>query len=124
MKSKYSVYDELNFCYVSFVYMSIRLSVLILYLHKLDCPDDPGVEEFIIPMDRSVLELGLSGDSNQTNGGQETGFSATSQLVLVCSWRCMKEVSLLLGDLVERFPLLSDESKCLLTVNQVELQLG
>jgi hypothetical protein len=85
-----------------------------------DCSDDPRVEEFIIPMDRSVLESGLLSNSNQTNGGHETGFSATSQLVLVCSWRCMKEVSLLLGDLVERFPVFSDESQCLLTVNQVK----
>jgi hypothetical protein len=96
------------------------LSVLIICLQFLDCSDDPRVEEFIIPMDRSVLESGLLSNSNQTNGGHETGFSATSQLVLVCSWRCMKEVSLLLGDLVERFPVFSDESQCLLTVNQVE----
>lgn len=74
-------------------------------------------------MDRSVVELGLSDSSNQTGGREETGFSPTSQLVLVCSWRCMKEVSLLLGDLVERFPLHTAQSSGLLTVDQVTILL-
>ncbi|XP_062515689.1 tRNA (32-2'-O)-methyltransferase regulator THADA-like isoform X2 [Corticium candelabrum] len=82
--------------------------------------DGKDCEEFIVPMDKSVLELGQSDISSGTCEGQENSFSPTSQLVLVCSWRCMKEVSLLLGDLVERLSLQTIELSGLLTVKQVK----
>lgn len=92
---------------------TFHLIKMCLFVDGKDC------EEFIVPMDKSVLELGQSDISSGTCEGQENSFSPTSQLVLVCSWRCMKEVSLLLGDLVERLSLQTIELSGLLTVKQV-----
>ena len=49
---------------------------------------------------------------------------ATAQSLVICCWHCMKEVSLLLGDIVERAPLIMKESDTagLITVEQVRLK--
>ena len=46
---------------------------------------------------------------------------ANAQSLVVCCWHCMKEVSLLLGDIVERAPLIIAESEStgLITTVQV-----
>ena len=46
---------------------------------------------------------------------------ANAQSLVVCSWHCMKEVSLLLGDIVEKAPLIIEESEPsgLITIEQV-----
>uniref|UniRef100_T1J611 tRNA (32-2'-O)-methyltransferase regulator THADA n=1 Tax=Strigamia maritima TaxID=126957 RepID=T1J611_STRMM len=50
--------------------------------------------------------------------------SVTAQMVLLCSWRTVKEISLLLGDLCQRSPLPEDNDQpFLLTHNQV-LRIG
>ena len=65
--------------------------------------------EFIVPMDDVSL--------NDDDGDRQSGFAPTAQLVLVCSWRSMKEVSLMLGDLVQRL------NQSILTVEQVRLSI-
>eukprot|EP00118_Oscarella_pearsei_P004268 m.17973 g.17973 ORF g.17973 m.17973 type:complete len:1862 (+) comp27575_c0_seq3:14-5599(+) len=52
--------------------------------------------EFIVPMDVVALDLSDAQEPSRS------GFAPTAQLVLVCSWRSMKEVCLMLGDLVQR----------------------
>jgi len=46
---------------------------------------------------------------------------ATAQSLVICCWHCMKEVSLLLGDIVERAPLMVDQSDTtgLISIEQV-----
>ena len=46
---------------------------------------------------------------------------ANAQSLVICCWHCMKEVSLLLGDIVEKAPLILAESKPsgLITIEQV-----
>ena len=48
---------------------------------------------------------------------------ANAQSLVVCCWHCMKEVSLLLGDIVEKAPLILAESEPsgLITVEQVQV---
>ena len=47
--------------------------------------------------------------------------AANAQSLVICCWHCMKEVSLLLGDIVERAPLIMTESDSLglITTEQV-----
>jgi len=49
--------------------------------------------------------------------------AATAQSLVICCWHCMKEVSLLLGNIVERAPLMVKESDTtgLITVEQVQV---
>ena len=53
------------------------------------------------------------------------GSRANAQSLVICCWHCMKEVSLLLGDIVERAPLITAESESsgLITVEQVRCQV-
>lgn len=45
---------------------------------------------------------------------------ANAQSLVICCWHCMKEVSLLLGDIVERAPLMTEsKSSGLITIEQV-----
>lgn len=49
------------------------------------------------------------------------GSGANAQSLVICCWHCMKEVSLLLGDIVERAPLITTQSgpSGLITTEQV-----
>ncbi|XP_073420301.1 tRNA (32-2'-O)-methyltransferase regulator THADA isoform X2 [Dendrobates tinctorius] len=60
----------------------------------------------------------------ETKGGEGTSCSVTAQMVLVCCWRSMKEVSLLLGSLCQSLPLQTDltSPRGLITVEQVTPQ--
>lgn len=51
--------------------------------------------------------------------------AANAQSLVICCWHCMKEVSLLLGDVVERAPLIITESNSfgLITTQQVHMSL-
>ena len=53
------------------------------------------------------------------------GSRANAQSLVICCWHCMKEVSLLLGDIVEKAPLITAESESsgLITVEQVRCQV-
>lgn len=54
------------------------------------------------------------------DGAEEGIFNPSSQILLVCCWRTMKEVALLLGDLVQSAPIKTDETMSgLLTSEQV-----
>ncbi|KAM4043647.1 LOW QUALITY PROTEIN: tRNA (32-2'-O)-methyltransferase regulator THADA [Anomaloglossus baeobatrachus] len=57
----------------------------------------------------------------EMKGGEGTSCSVTAQMVLVCCWRSMKEVSLLLGLLCQTLPLQTDldSPRGLITVEQV-----
>ena len=44
---------------------------------------------------------------------------ANAQSLVVCCWHCMKEISLLLGDIVEKVPLITAESSGLISTEQV-----
>ncbi|KAF7710664.1 hypothetical protein HF521_009536 [Silurus meridionalis] len=54
-----------------------------------------------------------------TNEGSEM-YRVTAQMVLVCCWRSMKEVSMLLGELCQSMPLHTHTNKGLITEEQVE----
>lgn len=55
-----------------------------------------------LPMDLNVQ------NSNSLNDSKTS--LVTSQMVLLCSWRMIKETSLLLGDITSRSPIYSTES--------------
>nr|XP_018910499.1 PREDICTED: thyroid adenoma-associated protein homolog [Bemisia tabaci] len=63
-----------------------------------------------LPMDFTVIE-----DSNLNNGVKTKGMHATSQLLLLCAWRTIKEISLLFGELIERIPVVKEKSQGFLT---------
>ncbi|KAI4888638.1 hypothetical protein NFI96_027081, partial [Prochilodus magdalenae] len=58
----------------------------------------------------------------QANGAGSGGeaYRVTAQMVLVCCWRSMKEVSMLLGELCQSMPLQTQTHKGLITKEQVE----
>ncbi|XP_068089110.1 tRNA (32-2'-O)-methyltransferase regulator THADA isoform X2 [Hyperolius riggenbachi] len=58
----------------------------------------------------------------EMKGDEGTSCSVTAQMVLVCCWRSMKEVSLLLGFLCQNLPLQTqlDSPRGLITVQQVK----
>ena len=51
----------------------------------------------------------------------ESSSGANAQSLVICCWHCMKEISLLLGDIVEKAPLVTAESESsgLITIEQV-----
>ncbi|XP_069090089.1 tRNA (32-2'-O)-methyltransferase regulator THADA isoform X1 [Pleurodeles waltl] len=55
-----------------------------------------------------------------TDMAGEEACCVTAQMVLVCCWRSMKEISLLLGMLCQRLPLQSGSHEGLITVEQVK----
>ncbi|XP_077138495.1 tRNA (32-2'-O)-methyltransferase regulator THADA isoform X1 [Ranitomeya variabilis] len=61
----------------------------------------------------------------EMRGGEGASCSVTAQMVLVCCWRSMKEVSLLLGLLCQSLPLQTDltSPRGLITVEQV-IEMG
>ncbi|KAE8600637.1 hypothetical protein XENTR_v10013341 [Xenopus tropicalis] len=58
----------------------------------------------------------------EMKGSEGSSCSVTAQMVLVCCWRSMKEVSLLLGMLCQNLPLMTepDSPRGLITVEQVK----
>ncbi|KAG5266714.1 hypothetical protein AALO_G00235290 [Alosa alosa] len=56
----------------------------------------------------------------ETKGSGGEAYRVTAQMVLVCSWRSMKEVSMLLGELCQSLPLHTPNSHGLITEEQVE----
>lgn len=54
-------------------------------------------------------------NSNLNNGVKTKGMHATSQLLLLCAWRTIKEISLLFGELIERIPVVKEKSQGFLT---------
>ncbi|XP_073528138.1 tRNA (32-2'-O)-methyltransferase regulator THADA isoform X2 [Phyllobates terribilis] len=75
-------------------------------LHSQALPEDR------VPSDALCAEM---------RGGEGAPCSVTAQMVLVCCWRSMKEVSLLLGLLCQSLPLQTEltSSRGLITVEQV-----
>ncbi|KAI5606893.1 thyroid adenoma-associated protein [Silurus asotus] len=72
----------------------------------------------------SARELDVSSEEQlctpqATNEGSEQ-YRVTAQMVLVCCWRSMKEVSMLLGELCQSMPLHTHTNKGLITEEQVE----
>ncbi|XP_066534782.1 thyroid adenoma-associated protein isoform X2 [Hoplias malabaricus] len=57
--------------------------------------------------------------ANSTDPRDEA-YKVTAQMVLVCCWRSMKEVSMLLGELCQSMPLHTQTQKGLITEEQVE----
>ncbi|MCI4376608.1 hypothetical protein PGIGA_G00190450 [Pangasianodon gigas] len=55
-----------------------------------------------------------------SNGSEHEAYRVTAQMVLVCCWRSMKEVSMLLGELCQSMPLYTHTCKGLITEEQVE----
>ncbi|XP_027005873.2 thyroid adenoma-associated protein isoform X1 [Tachysurus fulvidraco] len=55
-----------------------------------------------------------------SNGSEGEAYRVTAQMVLVCCWRSMKEVSMLLGELCQRMPLRTHTYRGLITEEQVE----
>ncbi|XP_060781574.1 thyroid adenoma-associated protein isoform X2 [Neoarius graeffei] len=55
-----------------------------------------------------------------SNGSEREAYRVTAQMVLVCCWRSMKEVSMLLGELCQSMPLYTHSYKGLITEEQVE----
>ena len=55
--------------------------------------------------DQAIIALG------KINIDLESSSGANPQSLVVCCWHCMKEVSLLLGDIVEKAPLILAESE-------------
>ncbi|XP_031435285.1 thyroid adenoma-associated protein isoform X2 [Clupea harengus] len=56
----------------------------------------------------------------ETRGSGGEAYRVTAQMVLVCCWRSMKEVSMLLGELCQSLPLHTHTSHGLITEEQVE----
>ncbi|KAL2083770.1 hypothetical protein ACEWY4_021543 [Coilia grayii] len=56
----------------------------------------------------------------ETKGGCGEVYRVTAQMVLVCCWRSMKEVSMLLGELCQSLPLHTHTHHGLITEEQVE----
>ncbi|XP_061083567.1 LOW QUALITY PROTEIN: thyroid adenoma-associated protein [Conger conger] len=59
---------------------------------------------------------------SESTGGAGEGYRVTAQMVLVCCWRSMKEVSMLLGQVCQDMPLLTREGQGhgVITEEQVE----
>lgn len=55
-------------------------------------------------------------------GSEREAYRVTAQMVLVCCWRSMKEVSMLLGELCQSMPLYTHSYKGLITEEQVSKQ--
>lgn len=55
-------------------------------------------------------------------GSEREAYRVTAQMVLVCCWRSMKEVSMLLGELCQSMPLYTHTCKGLITEEQVSKQ--
>ncbi|GAA6069237.1 thyroid adenoma-associated protein isoform X1, partial [Tachysurus ichikawai] len=53
-----------------------------------------------------------------SNGSEGEAYRVTAQMVLVCCWRSMKEVSMLLGELCQRMPLRTHTYRGLITEEQ------
>ncbi|XP_075232474.1 thyroid adenoma-associated protein homolog [Lycorma delicatula] len=66
-----------------------------------------------LPVD--VPQLGVSGVSND----ESEKVNVTAQMVLLCSWRTIKEVSLILGHLAKNAPITTDNTLGLLTEDQL-----
>nr|XP_014345311.1 PREDICTED: thyroid adenoma-associated protein [Latimeria chalumnae] len=80
--------------------------------------DDQGTEsEELNEAGKPVENLSL-----EMKGGKRQVCSVTAQMVLVCCWRSMKEISMLLGMLCERLPLQStaESQGALMSVEQVK----
>ena len=67
--------------------------------------------------DQAIIALG------NINIDLESSSGANAQSLVICCWHCMKEVSLLLGDIVEKAPLILAESELsgLISTEQVLL---
>ena len=62
----------------------------------------------------------LGHTEDDDNDEEFDNFAPKAQILLVCCWRAMKEVSLLLGEITKRAPVKEkDESYGLLTFQQV-----
>ncbi|XP_014671184.1 PREDICTED: thyroid adenoma-associated protein homolog [Priapulus caudatus] len=78
--------------------------------------------------DNPQRDGGPASDTAKTGGvtsseGPQT-MVVTPQMLLICSWRSMKEISLLLGQIVRMLPVVEKhDAPCLLTVQQVK-QIG
>ncbi|XP_049337727.1 thyroid adenoma-associated protein isoform X1 [Astyanax mexicanus] len=74
----------------------------------------------------SARELNATSDeqtrTHQANASGSAGeaYRVTAQMVLVCCWRSMKEVSMLLGELCQSMPLHTHTHKGLITEEQVK----
>ncbi|XP_063957410.1 tRNA (32-2'-O)-methyltransferase regulator THADA-like [Lytechinus pictus] len=85
---------------------------------KVVCNSSP--EGFIPSEQKQVIdEECLSVEEDGTSSKLET-FHVTPQMILVCCWRSMKEVSLLLGELSQRTPMEDGDSEGLITSAQME----
>ncbi|XP_062375693.1 thyroid adenoma-associated protein [Sardina pilchardus] len=73
-------------------------------------------------LDTQTQEPGTSDGpiQEETKGSGGEAYRVTAQMVLVCSWRSMKEVSMLLGELCQTLPLHTHTSHGLITEEQVE----
>ncbi|XP_062851967.1 thyroid adenoma-associated protein [Trichomycterus rosablanca] len=56
----------------------------------------------------------------KSSGSENEAYRVTAQMVLVCCWRSMKEVSMLLGELCQSMPLQTHTRKGFITEQQVE----
>ncbi|KAL6487447.1 hypothetical protein MHYP_G00040730 [Metynnis hypsauchen] len=70
-------------------------------------------------LDATSEEQKLTFQTNST-GPEGEAYRVTAQMVLVCCWRSMKEVSMLLGELCQSMPLHTPTHKGLITEEQIE----
>ncbi|XP_062319840.1 thyroid adenoma-associated protein isoform X2 [Osmerus eperlanus] len=73
--------------------------------------------------DRTPAEPSQEPQQDHTGGGSRESYRVTAQMVLVCCWRSMKEVSMLLGQVCQSLPLLTPDTppnQGLITEEQVE----
>lgn len=102
-----------------------RAVVLCLILLLILTDNPVSLEQLLsgVEVDNETLGTSINSERETVGGGEDRHTrSVTPQMLLVCCWRTMKEISMLLGYIAQSLPLVEEHGKSgLISAEQVSI---